>query len=591
MLKIEGLSKSYGLHHLFEDVSFQMNPGERLGLVGRNGHGKSTLFKMILKEEEPDEGRISVPRNYRIGHLEQHLKFTKPTILEEACLGLQPDECDDFWRAETILSGLGFSDEDMERAPAEFSGGFQIRVNLAKVLVSKPNLLLLDEPTNYLDIVSLRWIVDFLRSWDDEMIIISHDRDFMDSVTTHSACIHRCKLKKIEGNTKKLYEQILQEEEIHEKTRVNDLKKRKDMEVFINRFKAKASKASVVQSRVKLLEKLPVLEKLSEIESLDFEFRHLPFPGKTIMEVENLTFGYDPDEPLIEDFSLRIGSEDRIAIIGKNGKGKSTLLNLMAGEITPNNGSVKTHPQTQLGYFGQTNIARLTPNYTIEDEINYSNPKLGRTAVRNICGTMMFSGEKAEKKISVLSGGEKSRVMLGKILATPSNLLFLDEPTNHLDMESIQAMIDSIENYAGAVVIVTHSEMILREVANRFVIFHNGGVEVFPGDYDDFLSKVGWEDTVKPKSKKKIKTEEQKTNEANHLAEAENAKFHKAQQKKIAVVEEEIVTLETLIEKQNQELVAASEKGDAEAIRKLSQSISAERKKIDELFELLAEMG
>ncbi len=277
MLKIQGLSKSYGGRVLFEDVSLQMGSGERLGLVGRNGHGKSTLFRIILGEEEADSGTVSFPRNYRIGHLAQKIEFSKPTVLEEGCLGLPKGEEDYHYKVEMILFGLGFSEADMARPPAEFSGGYQVRLNLAKVLVSNPNLLLLDEPTNYLDIVSIRWITQFLRDWENELILISHDREFMDDVTTHTAAIHRRKLRKIQGGTEKLYAQILQDEEIHEKTRLNEEKKRKQEEAFINRFRAQATKASAVQSRIKRLEKMPALEKLAHIDHLDFSFRSVPF--------------------------------------------------------------------------------------------------------------------------------------------------------------------------------------------------------------------------------------------------------------------------------------------------------------------------
>lgn len=587
MIQIQNLHKSFGLHKLFDGISMQMTAGERLGLVGRNGHGKTTLFKIILGTEEYDEGQIVFPKNYKIGHLEQHLKFTKPTVLQEACLGLSPEEKDDHYKAEAILFGLGFTQEDMNKAPAEFSGGFQIRLNLAKLLVSKPNLMLLDEPTNYLDIVSVRWLVNFLKAWKDEMIIISHDRDFMDNVTTHTAAIHRQQLKKVSGSTTKLYEQIIQEEEIHEKTRLNDDKKRKQMDVFINRFRAKANKASVVQSRIKMRDKMPSLEKLSEIESLDFVFRHCPFPSKKIMEVENLSFGYTKDMPLIQDLSLTVGSHDRIAIVGKNGKGKSTLLNLLAGELTPNSGEIKMHPQAELGYFGQTNINRLSPKLTIEEEIGSVNTTLSRTVVRNICGTMMFDGDKAEKKIKVLSGGEKSRVMLGKILAKPSNILFLDEPTNHLDMESIAALKESIQEYPGAVILVTHSETLIRELANRLVVFHHNTVEPFPGSYDEFLKKIGWEEDENndssnsaSQSKPKLTYEEKKALD----------KVIRKLKKDIQKSEQNIMTLEADLSNHNQELVKASENNDHKKLQELTKAIKKIEKNIDKEFEILTNL-
>lgn len=488
-----------------------MGPGERLGLVGRNGSGKSTLLRLILQEEEAEEGRVAYPKNYRIGKLDQHLSFSQASILAEACLGLPAEEKDHHYKAERILSGLGFSQEDMDRAPSEFSGGFQVRLSLAKVLVSHPNLLLLDEPTNYLDIVSIRWIIRFLRAWKNELILISHDRDFMDQVTTHTALIHRHRLRKISGATEKLYAQILQEEEIFEKTRLNEAKKRQQEEAFIHRFRAKASKASAVQSRLKRLSKAPSLEKLSQLDQLDFSFHDAPFAAKRMMEVQALSFYYDLKNPLIQDFHLNIRPGERIGIIGKNGKGKSTLMSLLAGELTPLQGEINIHPDVRLAYFGQTNIDRLDGDKSIEEEIQSANLDLSRTAVRNICGTMMFSGDQAEKKISVLSGGERSRVLLGKILAHPANLILLDEPTNHLDMESIEALLDSIEDFPGAVVMVTHSEMILKDMATKLVVFDRGRVRLFEGTYEEFLEKVGWEedDSEKPselKNKASAKT-------------------------------------------------------------------------------------
>ncbi|MEK7286875.1 MAG: ATP-binding cassette domain-containing protein [Nitrospirota bacterium] len=494
MISIQGLNKSYTKQVLFDEASFQMGPGERVGLIGRNGHGKSTLFRIILGQERADEGKITFPKNYRIGHLEQHIHFTKPTVLEEGCLGLLPEEEYDHYKVEQILFGLGFTKTDMDRHPSEFSGGFQVRLNLTKALVARPNLLLLDEPTNYLDIVSIRWIRQFLRQWENEMILISHDRDFMDSVTTHTALIHRSTIRKIEGGTLKLSEQVAEEEEIHEKTRVNEEKQRKHVETFVNRFRAQATKASAVQSRVKLLEKMPAREKLARIANLDFKFRHAAFTGKTLLDVQNVSFHFDPNAPLVRNLNFQIEPHDRIAIIGKNGRGKSTLLNLLAGNHLPTLGKITPSVNQRLGFFGQTNIERLSPNVTVESEIQSANTALGRTEVRTICGIMMFSGTSAEKKISVLSGGEKSRVLLGKILAAPANLLFLDEPTNHLDMQSIEALVESIQQFAGAVVIVTHSEMILREVATKLIVFQNGETVLFNGSYDEFLEKVGWSD-------------------------------------------------------------------------------------------------
>jgi ATP-binding cassette subfamily F protein 3 len=584
MLKIENLSKAYGSQVLFEDVSLQMHSGERLALVGRNGHGKSTLFKMILGEDEWDAGEITLGKNYEVGHLAQHLKFDKPNILEEACLGLRGDEIHDHYKAEAILFGLGFEKSDLEKAPHLFSGGYQIRLNLAKVLLAKPNLLLLDEPTNYLDIVSIRWLTKYLTSWPGEMILISHDRDFLGAVSTHTACIHRQKIKKIEGSTAKAYEQILLEEEVHEKTRVNEQKKREQMDAFIDRFRAKASKATVVQSRIKMRDKLPNLEKLSNIQSLDFEFRYEKTPAKVLMEADDLTFAYPGGENLIENFSLHVEKNDRIAIIGKNGKGKSTLLNLLAGELQPVSGNMKSHGSMRLGYFGQTNINRLDEKATIEEEVYRENTNLSRTAVRGLCGAMMFSGDKAEKQISVLSGGEKSRVLLAKILAHPSNLLFLDEPTNHLDMESIEALTDSIDSYPGAVVLVTHSETLLRQLVNKLVIFHRGGIQVFEGSYDEFLEKIGWEEEEGKKPKKK-----KKSGQDGYKASKEFAKKERALKKEMETLESKITKLENEIKNEQHEMEQASHKNDIDTLLKLTTSVDAKQKEVDEYFEKLSQ--
>ncbi len=493
MIQFNRVSKSFGAQVLFDDMSFSINRRERVGLVGRNGHGKTTLFRMVLGEMSPDSGEIVIPKRYRIGHLDQHIRFTQPTLLEEAALGLPPDQRDDVWRAEQILFGLGFGEEDMARAPELFSGGFQVRLNLAKVLVSEPDLLLLDEPTNYLDVVSIRWLERFLNEWKTELVLITHDRSFMDSVVTHTVAIHRRKAKKIAGDTAKMYAQILQEEEIHEKTRINEDRKRKDVERFIERFRAKNTMATRVQSRIKMLAKHERLEKLEHLQTLDFSFRAEPFPGKVVMKVDHITFGYGDAPPLISDVRFEIHDRDRICIIGPNGRGKSTLLRLLAGQLKPRAGEISRHPRTVSGYFAQTNVATLDERMTVAEEIQSAAPKTTVQVARDIAGAMMFEGDNALKKIAVLSGGERSRVTLGKLIVTPCNLLLLDEPTNHLDMDSCDSLLAAIDAFEGAAVIVTHNEMFLHSLATHFVVFDRGRVRVFDGSYQDFLESVGWE--------------------------------------------------------------------------------------------------
>ncbi len=494
MISIENLTKGFGGRLIFDGASFRLNSRERVGLVGRNGHGKTTLFRMIIGEESYDTGVITIPGNYRIGCVRQRLAFTEDTVLKEGVKGLSESEKDCYWKVEKILAGLGFSESDMQRHPDEFSGGFQVRINLSKVLVSEPDLLLLDEPTNYLDITSIRWIQRFLVNWPHELILVTHNRSFMDNVVTHILGIHRKKMRKITGNTEKYYMQIAQDEEIYEKTRLNDERRQKEIKQFISRFRAKARLANMVQSRIKTLEKTEKKKKLETINALDFSFRSSPFRGKHVLNARNITFSYDQKKPLVQGLDIFLEAGDRVGIIGKNGKGKTTLLKLLAGTLEPQAGQISYNPAVKKGFFEQTNISSLVDTRTVEEEILYSHADANRQSARNICGAMMFEGDKALKKISVLSGGEKSRVMLGKLLVTPLSLLLLDEPTNHLDMDACDAMLAAIDSFDGTVVIVTHDEMFLHALANRLIVFKNDQTFMFEGSYQQFLEKWGWED-------------------------------------------------------------------------------------------------
>ncbi len=601
MLQVVNLEKTFGGRTLFNEMSFSLTPGERLALIGRNGSGKSTLMRLILGEEHQDAGDIIIPKGYRIGHLSQHLEFKETSILREACRGLPPDRIDEEYKAEIILSGLGFSTEEFELPANTFSGGFQIRVELARVLLSEPNLLLLDEPTNYLDIVSARWLERFLTEWESEIIMISHDRAFLDAVSTHTMIIHRGKARRISGKTQKLYDLLAEEETIHEQTRLNQEKKRKEVEQFVNKFKAKAGTASLAQSRMKMLEKMEISEELAEIPVLDFGFTSTPFFGKSLIEIEEAEFSYPPKieggaiTKILEDFGLVVRPGDRIGVIGKNGRGKSTLLRVLAGELTASKGSLRTSPHTRIGYFGQTNIQRLSPKLTVEDEVSSANPQHHRTKVRAICGTMMFGGDDGLKKIGVLSGGERSRVLLGKLIAQPSNVLLLDEPTNHLDIESIAALIESLKQYEGAVLLVTHDEFMLRALVSRLVVFSDQGVHLVEGDYDYFLRKEGWGDgETKPSSQTQQEPKTQKPREVV-LDRKERARIREERQrrvvplqKEIAVVERKIVALEMTISQNETGMATESGKGDAIDVFKLaelSRETAAARKQIDQLFE------
>ncbi len=599
MIGVENLHKSFGSQILFEGASFKLNPKERIGLVGLNGHGKTTLFRIVIGEESPDSGTISLPKHYRIGYVRQDLNFTKDTVLKEAMTGLPAQERDHYWKVEKVLMGLGFSTDDMQRHPLDFSGGFQVRLNLAKVLVSEPDLLLLDEPTNYLDITSIRWVERFLMNWPREMMLITHDRGFMDKLVTHTMGIYRKKVRKLLGNTEKFYAQLAQEEEVHEKTRIKDERRRREIEQFIARFRAKARLANLVQSRIKTLAKTGRQEKLEKLKTLDFAFKSSPFLGKHVLSARELCFFYDSRKPLIKNFNITIGSKDRICVVGKNGKGKTTLLKLLAGVLRPQSGDIVLHPDVRKSFFEQTNIHSLVHTRTVEEEILYSHSDMDRQQARNICGAMLFEGDNALKKIGVLSGGEKSRVLIGKILATPVNLLLLDEPTNHLDLESCDALLAAIDSFAGTVVMVTHNEMFLKTIAERLIVFHNEEIYVFEGGYQRFLEKGGWEDE---KDVKNVwvsgsggnKEENTRTPLSKKEMRRRRSEVIKERGRILKPLEQSLHRTETHIEKHEKTLAElhaamqnATQAGDGGKIAELSKSIHRCQGDIEKLYDEL----
>ena len=590
MIQLANISKNFSSQELFNNLSFKLNSGNRIGLVGRNGSGKSTLFKIILAEETPDSGDVIIPKNYKIGTLKQHLTFSEKTLRAEAALALTDEMKYDTYRVEKILFGLGFVAQDLEKDPLSFSGGYQIRINLAKLLVTEPNLLLLDEPTNYLDIVSLRWLKAFLRAFEGEVILITHDRNFMDAVTTHTMGLVRKKIEIIPGNTHKFYEQLSANDELHAKQKIAQDKKVKELEEFIAKNKARASTASLAQSKVKQLEKMDLLDDLGFDNTLEFNFNFKETPAKVLLDVKDVSFGYSIENILFKDISFTLQKGECLGIIGKNGKGKSTLLNTIAKELKALSGNIDYHGTTSFAHFGQTNIAHLSDKNTVMDEIYVGNSKLSEAQVRSICGGMMFSGENAKKKISLLSGGEKSRVMLGQIIARNVNLLFLDEPTNHLDMDSIEALTKAIQSFEGSVIIVTHSEELLRRVCDRLIIFAKDGAEYFDGGYDDFLEKIGWEEDEsqeKAKVAPKSNTKENKKLKAEMVR--ERNKITSPLKKKVDKLESRIMELEELLESQHAELIEVSSSGDSAALMELSKLVALNEQEVELLFESFEE--
>lgn len=588
MLQVKNLSKEFAARVLFQNLSFTVGPNEKVGLVGRNGAGKSTLLKMIHGQVLLDQGEVQIPKDYRVGYLEQFIHFTKETLIEECMQVLKKEEREQTYRAERILSGLGFSPENFNQNPMSFSGGMQLRINLCKCLLGEPDLLLLDEPTNYLDIQGIRWLKNFLKRYTGSVLLITHDRSFMDDVVTHVLGLHRGRIYKVKGNSKKYYHYIEEQDTIHENTRLNQEKKRKETLEFVDKFRAKARQASLAQSRLKMLDKMEEIAVLPRIPLMKFRFNQKDFNAKNMITVKDLTFGYE-DEPLFQSLNFSVDKRDRVAIMGGNGKGKSTLLRLLAKELNPNEGEVRTHSNNTLGFFGQTNLERLHQENTIAEEIAEVHSGLSDQSVRSICGSMLFSGDDAFKKIKVLSGGEKSRVMLGKIIATPCNLLFLDEPTNHFDQESVEVLIEELKDFKGALVFVTHSEYFARALATKMVVFNKGNCFPYSGDYDSFLEKHGWEEpekvaTTKPKRSHK----DQKKMRADIIQ--ERSKKLRPLKKKYQELEESINELDMRLLESKEGLITASEQGDGEAIVKLSKEVNILEKNIEESFQKLEEI-
>lgn len=588
-LKVENLSLGYGAELLFCGVSFTLQRGEHCSLVGRNGTGKSTLLRLLSGQEHADSGHITMPKGYKLGFLQQHIDFSQTTLLAEAMLGLPSSQRECRYLAERVLSGLGFSIGELEKPPKEFSGGYQLRLHLAKVLLSDPDCLLLDEPTNYLDIVSLRWLRRFLQEWPGEFILISHDREFLDSVSTHTMGIHRKQVRKIAGSTDDYFMQILQDEEVYEKTRVNIERKKVHAEKFIERFGAKATKAAQAASRQKMVARLPTLEKLKDLYNLDFQFNTAPFFGRKMAEMAAVSFSYQPAMPLISQLSLTLERGERLAIVGKNGRGKSTILRLLAQDLSPQGGDITYGDNVLVGYFGQTNVDRLNPTLTVEEEIATANASLGYTAIRGICGLMMFNGDSAKKPVNVLSGGERSRVLLGKIIAKPCNLLLLDEPTHHLDIESIEALIDALEDFSGGIVLVTHSELILQRLLfDKILVCHHARQELFLGDYAAFLEKDGWHDNTEAATQPQPR---KKGADAAADRLARRPPNDKAKKSQIMRCEADITATEVAQAQDNQALMHAIEQGDKAAIHNLGLKIAQRDVLLSELYTLLEKLS
>jgi ATP-binding cassette subfamily F protein 3 len=518
MLIIDELSVRVAGRLLIEEASVRIPEGSRIGFVGRNGSGKSTLFNVITGDVAAEHGDIEIPGRWRLGRLAQEapngpeslievvLKadVERSRLLERAETEQDPHEIGEIHarladmnayaapaRAAAILSGLGFSAADQERPCSEFSGGWRMRVALAATLFAEPELLLLDEPTNYLDLEGTLWLQDHLARYPRTMIVISHDRDLLDTSVDQIMSLENRKLTLYRGGYSD-FERLRGERLMLDQKMVKKQEaQRKHIQAFIDRFKAKASKARQAQSRVKMLEKMGPITALITSEVLPIR---IPEPERLlsppIIALDDVSVGYTPGKPVLRDLSLRIDNDDRIALLGSNGNGKSTLVKLIAGRLEPFEGNVTRAARLKIAYFAQHQLDELDADATVYDHVRKLVPDAPETKVRAVAGSFGFSGENADKRVEKLSGGEKARLMMGLATFGGPHLLILDEPTNHLDIDSRAALIEAINDYSGATILISHDRHLLDACADRLWLVAGGTLTPFDGDLDDYRRRV-----------------------------------------------------------------------------------------------------
>jgi ATPase subunit of ABC transporter with duplicated ATPase domains len=539
MISFSNVSKQYGKQILFVEASFQINPGDKVGLVGPNGAGKTTLFRMIVGEEAPDEGDVTVPKRLTIGYFRQDVEeMSGRSVLDEAIagsgrLGDLHHELEDLQhamsdparagdmdmilarfgevqeeyehqggyalegQAREVLHGLGFDDERIDGDVGALSGGWKMRVAMARVLLGKPDVLLMDEPTNHLDIESIIWLEAFLKSQSGALFMTSHDRDFMNRTVTKIAEIDGGEVTMYSGN----YDFYERERSIREANREAAYARQQAMlakeQRFIERFQTHAAKAAQVQSRIKALDKIERLELPKKREVVKFDFREPPRSGDQVAVLDDVHKAYGR-RVIYDGLSLNIRRGERWAVMGRNGAGKTTLLKIVSGSLPPDEGEVKLGASVKLGYFAQQSLDLLNPHLTVIEQLQKDFPQAGLGVLRSLAGAFQFSGDDVDKKIRALSGGEKSRLVLARMLFDPPNFLVLDEPTNHLDLATKEMLVDSLKNFEGTMLFVSHDRAFLRGLSNRVLeLGGDSGVDVEPhaylGSYIEYVERTGHE--------------------------------------------------------------------------------------------------
>lgn len=539
MFNLSNISKRYGQHIIFEGASLQVNPGEKIGLVGPNGAGKTTLFRVVIGEESVDSGTVAIPDKVVVGYFSQSVgEMAGRSAVEEVVAGAgkisklaediaamekrledsavnpisddemqtlldqyaeaqeefqQRDGYDLEPRCRSILNGLGIGPEDQDRPVEYFSGGWKMRIALAKILALKPDVLLMDEPTNHLDLESIEWLEKWIQEYKGSLVMTSHDREFMNRSVTRIVEVANKAITSYSGN----YDYYEKERETRMEQLLASHRKQQAMlakeEEFIARFAARASHAAQVQSRVKKLDKIDRVEIPIEQRTMDFEFATPPRSGNDVVVMKDLAKEYVREDgskkPVFSGITGIVNRLSKVAVVGVNGAGKSTLLKVILGETPASSGHVNLGANVKVGYFSQHSLEVLNPEATVIDEVmgRLANANLG--FARNLLGAFLFSGDDVHKKIRVLSGGEKSRVVLACILANPVNLLILDEPTNHLDIKSREVLLTALKNFEGTILIVSHDRHFLKALSDRVFEVDHGQLNVFNGTYEEYLER------------------------------------------------------------------------------------------------------
>ena len=538
MISFNRINKQYGRQILFVDASFQLNPGEKIGLVGPNGAGKTTLFRMIVGEETADDGEVSVPKKLTIGYFRQDVEeMSGRSVIDEAIAGsgrvgdlhheleelnqamADPGRADDMEKilnrfgevqeeyehlggyalesqAREVLHGLGFADDQIDGDVGALSGGWKMRVAMARVLLGRPDVLLMDEPTNHLDIESIIWLEDFLKTMSASLLMTSHDRDFMNRIVSKIAEIDAGEITVYSGN----YDFYERERTIRETNREAAYARQQAMlakeQRFIDRFKAQAAKAAQVQSRIKALDKIEKVEPPKKRKVVEFDFRQPARSGDQVVVIDDIHKAYGK-RVIYDGLSLTIRRGERWCVMGRNGAGKTTLLKMVSGALRPDSGQVEIGGSVRMGYFAQQALDVLNPDLTVWEQMEKEFPQESVGALRNLLGAFQFSGDDVDKKIKALSGGEKTRLVMARMLLNPPNFLVLDEPTNHLDLATKEMLVQALKEFEGTMLFVSHDRAFLRGLSNRVLELGgesgNDEPHAYPGSYVEYVQRTGHE--------------------------------------------------------------------------------------------------